>query len=318
VTKVAFCFAYTPFHAYFLEQMEFSEYDKVYLVNFSNRVIVLDSYDGNLISLVNNQYGFLRLWQLIIFLCLSSHYLKLKKNIFLPHPHHEVANSFFFSKNTVSRFLIQDGIANYYDARLHAKFKDKIINRLKLIRFFGYRYYKQGGDFFCSECLDKVFVFFPDKLTRNMFGKGVGVLPAKDDGGLNEGELLFLDQPVNYFFSQSQQSSLTDPLKIFFKRFSTIFYKDHHDGKSDAIKAMSREMICDDDWRKITAEDLFLLLRPAVVSSYLSSALINIKAMNSSVRAIAHVPCDKQIERNGKMMLMKDFFEMFGVEVWTY
>ncbi len=317
MTDVAFCFAYTPFHAYFLEQMDFSEYKKIYLVNMSGRVVSLsDKYE--VVSLINSENKFVRLLQFVKFLIFSFYYLSIKKSIFLPHPHHEVANTFFFSKNTVSRFLIQDGVANYYDAQLHVKFKNKVVNRLKLIRLFGYRCYKQSDDFFCSEFLDEVFVFFPDKLTKNMLGKGVRVFPAKDDGNLNQNELLFLDQPVGYFFSQDQQLSLIKPLKLFLRKFSKIFYKGHHDGQSDIIKAMDGGLICDDDWGKITAEDLFLLLRPAVVSSYLSSALINIKAMNSSVRAVAHVPFDKQIERNGEMMLMKDFFEMFNVEVLTY
>lgn len=314
--KTLFCFVVTPFQASIIGKLPLNDYNHIYLVNLTRRKISLDD-NLKVIDVVNSKNTFLRILQVFKYIVFFRYYLSLKKDLCVAHHHHEFINRIFFSKNTNEILLYQDGVANFYDPVIPLWVEQKIERRLNALRFFGFGSYVQCSDFFCAEKIGKVYTYFPLLLSDNLREKGELVQVDSVSYEANKGVVLFIDQPVDSYFSKGEKDLVFRKIKDTLAKYRKVYVKRHHDGNFfgesvDVFKGGEFEVVTE----SITAEELLILIKPELVISFYSSALINIKLMGIDVKMLGFSPAKMKINRNGKEVSLRNFFSLFGVSLY--
>lgn len=214
-------------------------------------------------------------------------------DLYLPHPFNPLANYAFFHTGNCDRFIYQDGILNYYDARTPLS---NVANRMRQRGkglAVGARYQMYEGHLSGIDAAPVVGGFFthPDRIVgrakfsairRLEFRRGVD---AEQAGARHD--TLFLDQPVELVVGPDRAPELRRRTVEYVNSLGgRVLYKPHY--------AQGRTLSRDPGWIPL-APDLISLpaewavarLNVANVVSFCTSALVNIAMTHNAIACYA-------------------------------
>lgn len=241
-------------------------------------------------------------------------------NILLPHPEQLLANYFFYSNKVDNRYIFEDGLMNYYDARLSGgNLKRAKKRRLSACCLF-YRYNIVSG--YLSGC--------DDRIIKGTFAKFIDMLYKPEKHGelfeiathaVNSvmplyNTALFLDQDVETIYGHNIASCLRSHINTFLQRFDRVYVKKHHDYLcSQSLQSLPLNNLCDLDSNLniIPAEDVVEVLKPFVVVSFTSTALINIASRHKNIKCYYCLPESHMVDTVLGNIPLSELFNKFGV-----
>ena len=235
-----------------------------------------------------------------------------KVHVYVPHPSNIFSNYLFFSRRTASVNIYEDGLLNYYDApssRGGIRWGLKCLAWMCAIPYRDYQGHLAGYD---ARKVESLFVSRAQAVVSRDKVGAVVQLPTTN-GGIEPiaRRVLFLDQDVGLFVSSSQRDALlARMLAIHPPGEYEYFYKGHHDFVSGDVdmRRLSPELA------SRPAELVVDELRPEIVVSFFSSALLNIAGASPRVRCLALAAGEVRISRDGRLGSLVDIFCAGGVD----
>lgn len=243
----------------------------------------------------------------------SATYKRIPIDIYLPHPGHIFTNYLFFSKNANKRvFIYEDGLLNYLDTSFKNKFvtpAKKALSCLLALPYHDYPGHTAGYD---AGKYDGAFLSRPEHAVRkNALGTINKLESVAEIIKPIPQRILFLDQSTEgYLTTELRNSRVSHMLKLFPTADFQYFYKPHHDHDSPlrrSMQAIPSNLI------NIAAELIIKEIRPSLVISFFSSALINIKNKHPEIDCISLAADYIPISIDGKPELISSLFKAFGV-----
>lgn len=235
-------------------------------------------------------------------------------DVYMPHPGNIFSNYLFFSRRGAQRvFLYEDGILNYYDALQGNPFvgpAKRWLARLGGMPYHDYPGHLAGYD---AGRYDGAFLSMPELAVRLGALGEVQRLPVETRKlQVEQGTVLFLDQNVAGILAEDQRHACLEDM---FARYplSTYryVYKPHHDFRSALAQQMTALPA---EEEALPAELLVERLRPALVVSFFSSALINIRNAFPDVCCISLAAAQVSVTRDGCREALSVIFRQAGVE----
>lgn len=306
---------FTPFHAYFSERLIshlngeifclFTKgwpaskecYFRLGFFSRKNRVLQVFSYLFSFLYLI-----FWVRWNLL---------LGRDLHVYVPHPSNIFANFVFFSDRVSSVNIYEDGLLNYYDANAS---RGRVSFFLKFFAFLCGAPFKEYVGHLAGYDARKIRTLYVSRLDgvvgRKKIGNIVQLPLVNCPVDVIKGRLLFLDQDVASFVSSEQRAVLISRMfEVYPLGHYQYFYKGHHD-YDDLIEGMvalrGREAT-------LPAEAVVSDLRPEVVVSFFSSALLNIVSAFPNVCCVALAAESVPICRDGVPGVLADIFNGGGV-----
>jgi len=229
-------------------------------------------------------------------------------SLYLPHPSHLIGNFLFFHKKTTNTYIYEDGILNYYDA------KARDINSLQIAAstLLNIRYKKFQGHLsgIHAKKVQAIYLSRPEQSIFLPNHTEVQKLTFKSmENYVPDDVLLFLDQNTDQQLTPEQRSSAIATVQsIAAKHQLRIITKSHHDQaksqSSDGSTLSPNE----------PAELTIRRVKPRIVASFFSSALINIKQIEPEIRCISLASRHITVDINEAPASLSHIFEGAGVE----
>jgi hypothetical protein len=240
-------------------------------------------------------------------------------SICLPHPEHVLGNYLFFHERVAKRYIYEDGLLNYYDAVLDGRHKSSMRRKLQTGWLLGLPYQEYSG--FISgvdaRSYDGAFVSHPEKIVRRAdFGEVIAISRYQSLNRIGElmDTVLFLDQEIEKILAASTAISLRQTMSVLLSELGgEVLVKPHYEMKS-SVHPLDESCV-PEEMLRMPAELIIEHIRPKVVVSFLSSALINIKTMYPEIRCISVGSNLHEITINGSSASASELFHDFGVEV---
>ena len=302
---------FTPFHAFFAERL-------------------IDHLDGEVFCLFtkgwpdsNKSYsrlGFFvrknRFLQVITYLFSFFYYsfwvrwnlwVGGELHVYVPHPSSVFTNFVFFSKRVSSVNIYEDGLLNYYDV---ASVRAEIPTLLRLLSYiFGLpvRRFKGHLAGYDARRVDKLYVSrAAAAVAKEKVGEVVQLSGQVGQVTPIPRRILFLDQNVDSFLSSEQRRRVINRMFELYplERYS-YFYKGHH----DYCPGMEGMAILKGELSAAPAERIVKELRPEVVISFYSSALLNIASLYPGFVCVSLAACFVRVERDGVSVSLASVFE---------
>jgi hypothetical protein len=242
-------------------------------------------------------------------------------DLYLPHPFNPLSNHAFFHEGPIRRFIYQDGILNYYDAATPlASFPARLRQRAKgAVIGASYRMYgghlsgidsrPVAGGLFTHPDLVVRADKFPE-LRRLAFGGG-----HRTVGAAMEGDVLFLDQPVELIVGTERARELRRRTVEYVNSLGgRVLYKPHY--------AQRREKSFDPHWlplapelRALPAEWALARINVAHVVSFCTSALANMAMSDGTITCHATSANLIPVSVNGRRTTLAEVLSGLGVKV---
>lgn len=276
-------------------------------------------YNGNCSREVGNN-KFLRylnfLKQILVFRILNKQILKFKNakiNYYYVDLAHVLSNSIFFNfGNIESRYIIEDGLLNYYKLSL----KDKMLSKRSinyLLAFFGLKTKNFEGDITGIEMniVNNQYVYFPKLAIRP--SKSLQIPFNKYSYSLNNKVLVLGQEPIISIISKNDYlNSLKKVITEVKKEFEIFdfYYKPHHHGKKDLAKKILKKELGNslfyiDDNQPI--HKIINNIKPSMVVSFGSTASLNLKLILPD-----NVKSSVYLLRNSKLTVNENLENLFS------
>ncbi|WP_103069035.1 polysialyltransferase family glycosyltransferase [Aquimarina sediminis] len=247
-------------------------------------------------------------------------YMKnIELNFFYVDLAHVLTNAIFFNfKKIKERFIIEDGLLNYYKVTLDGKMLGK-----QSVNYFlgvlGLRTQNFDGHITGVEMkeVNGQYVFFPKLANRPQ--KSL-VIPYESFSYQKRGNVLIIGQePIINFIPIS---GYKQSLEIIIKDFKTtpdlqkVYYKPHHHGKKDLVKdflkrELREKLVLIED--KSPIHSIVQNIEPSVVISFGSTASLNLKlVLPTFVESWVYLIRDEKLPKNEKM---EDLFIRTGIKM---
>lgn len=236
-------------------------------------------------------------------------------HVYVPHPCNVFSNLAFFFKHVETVNIYEDGLLNYYDVD-SGRGKVKVGQRVfSLICGAPYRQYRGHLAGYDARKVDVLYVSRREQVVAGEKVREVVQLDVPSENiNMVKGRVLFLDQDVRSFISESRRGELIDMmLENYPSEHYEYIYKGHHDFNAPKIK-MS---ILQDDLAGLPAELVVSKLRPEIVVSFFSSALLNIATGFSNITCVSLAASDVPITRDGVPCSLADVFVHSGVTCFS-
>lgn len=242
-------------------------------------------------------------------------------DLYLPHPFNPLSNHAFFHEGPIRRFIYQDGILNYYDAATPlGSFPARMRQRAKGA-VIGARYRMYGGHLSGIDSRPVAGGLFthPDLVVRADKFPVLRKLAFKGGhratGPTADGDVLFLDQPVELIVGTERARELRDRTIEYVNSLgSRVLYKPHY--------AQGREKSFDPRWvslapelRALPAEWALARTRVAHVVSFCTSALANIAMSDATITCHATSANLVPVAVNGRRTTLAEVLSGLGVKV---
>ncbi|MGH8117929.1 MAG: hypothetical protein ACREPJ_11625 [Rhodanobacteraceae bacterium] len=242
-------------------------------------------------------------------------------DLYLPHPFNPLANYAFFHAGNCDRFIYQDGILNYYDARTPL---DGIATRVRQRGkglAVGARYHMYEGHLSGIDAVPVAGGFFthPDRIVGRAKFPSVQRLAFHHDVDTEEAgtrhDTLFLDQPVELIVGPDRAPELRrHTIEYVNSLGGRVLYKPHY--------AQGRTVSRDPGWVPL-APDLISLpaewavarLNVANVVSFCTSALVNIAMAESTIACCATAAKQVPVSVDGRLTDLGEILSGLGVRV---
>jgi len=242
-------------------------------------------------------------------------YKKRKIDFYYVDLAHVLSNSVFFSfKSIENRFIIEDGILNYYKLTL----KDKMLGRKRVnvfLQLIGLPTKTFAGDITGIEMpeVNKQFVFFPKE----------AFFPSKSDQipytrleySLNNKILILGQEPISKFVTEQRYlSSLDIIIQDMIKKLDhfELYYKPHHHGKKELTREFLKAKYKVNFIESNLPIHMFIKeIAPSVVVSFGSTASLNLKLLlPKNVKSYVYLFRDPQLPDN---TYIEELFLKIGV-----
>lgn len=298
---------FTPYHAYFVDK-------------------ILDQVDGDVYGVFTKGWpknprlrrigffsvGRFRAVSYVISLALLSAFLRtlwLRNyvvNVYLPHPASLLSNYIFFSDRVASVNIIEDGLANYYDVNSDRVTIGRGVRLLGSLIGLPYRNYSGHLIGYDTGRVDIAYLSRPEEAVCREKALMCGVKNDDYYSGAIRGRILFLDQDISVSVDSGlRQKLLAKMFEMYPLRSYVYFYKRHHD-YCDLIDGME---FVDSD---LPAEELVDYLKPELVISFCSSALLNLAGRGVSCLSLASRFVS--ISKDGVDCTLASIFSKLGIE----
>ena len=239
--------------------------------------------------------------------------------LYAPHPFNPLANYALFHPRAGRRYIYQDGLLNYYDARSPlASWKWRLRQKAKAalagMPYTVYQGHLSGvdvlpvaGGYFTHPHMIARAARFP--LVKRLHLSAASTQERPADGGV-----LFLDQPIEQVVGHDQASFLRERTFAYVESLGgNVIYKPHYTQKAVAPPARWRRL--DDALAALPAEDVVARLGVSQVVSYFTSALANIVVTHPDIVCHATAADAVPITIDGRPSTLAELFEGFGVRV---
>ncbi|MBU3057068.1 hypothetical protein [Pseudomonas indica] len=306
---------FTPFHAFFAERLIDHLEGEVFCLFTKGWPVSKKSYSRLGFFIRRNRLlksvSYLLSFIYFTFWVRRALWSGRELHIYVPHPSNIFTNFVFFSKHVSSVNIYEDGLLNYYDAdssRGRVSFFLKLFAWLCGVPFKKYAGHLAGYD---ARKVRSIYVSRADGVVgREKVDNVVQLRPVNLSIDFVKGRVLFLDQDVRAFLSVGCKESLV--LKMFEvyppERYQ-YFYKGHHDYQNligGMVSLPSKNAL-------LPAEVVVPELKPEVVVSFFSSALLNIVSAFPNIHCVALAAESVSISRDGVPGSLADIFNSSGV-----
>ncbi|WP_158014403.1 polysialyltransferase family glycosyltransferase [Thauera phenolivorans] len=247
-----------------------------------------------------------------IFIHLSSR-RKTLVDIYIPHPGHIFTNYLFHTEKLRKRlFIYEDGLLNYVDTNSKSLFVTRLKRLLSYIVGLPYTDYSGHTAGYDIRCYDGAFLTMPERAVRkDRLGKIHNLNTARPPISTIARRILFLDQDVSgYITETNRQECIERMLNTYPLGTFEYHYKPHHDFKSkisDLMTPLSPAISA------YPAEVLIDRIRPSLVISFFSSALINIKHGWPEIECVSLAADQVRITRDSVPTTLRELFQDVGV-----
>lgn len=239
--------------------------------------------------------------------------------LYAPHPFNPLANYALFHPQAGRRYIYQDGILNYYDARSPlASWKWRLRQKAKAA-LAGMPYTVYQGHLSGVDVLPVAGGYFthPDMIARAArfpLVKRLQLAAAAAPERPAEGGVLFLDQPIEQVVGNDKAAFLRARTFAYVERLGgKVIYKPHYTQK--AVTPPPRWRMLDEALAALPAEEVVAKLGVNQVVSYFTSALANIVVTHPDIACHATAADAVPITIDGRPSTLAELFEGFGVRV---
>jgi hypothetical protein len=207
-----------------------------------------------------------------------------KIDVYVPHPDNIFSNFLFFSKKINNLNIYEDGILNYYDADVSCKSRRATLSLLG--RLLGIPYYSYSGHLagYDAKKVDKLYVSNPENVVqKRKIGQLVEVNIDVTPLACLKERILFLDQNTAPVLEDVKRRELLNSMMAVYSADTwKYFYKGHHEFSRpiSGMESIKKNL------SGLPAEEVVVHVKPQVVVSFYSSALINIKKLYPNVECV--------------------------------
>ena len=269
-----------------------------------------------------NFLGSITLALSVIYFAVFFWYLVTKRfkiSVYLPHASHFLGNYLYFSKYVSDVYIYEDGILNYYDAKVGAERTGSLKKLLSFFLLMPCRPYRGHLTGFDERSASGAYLSRPKYAVGcDKIGEIKYVDCLRDDIAVRKGIILFLDQDISRLLGPNEFNRYNVMLQEFITSGDfTAYYKPHHEYNDyrtwgNCMKSIDKKLSC------VPAEQVIEILRPELVISFFSSALINIKQAFPSVKCLALASDFLKISRNGRITTLSELFVEADVNVLPF
>lgn len=306
---------FTPLHARNVQEIIKNEDGEIYCL--FTKIWPDKEIDYNRLGFSLPSAGISRtLLYFLSFIRFSFQIRKLIKNkkqieLYVPHPNNIFTNYLFFCHEITTVNIYEDGILNYYDAPTNNKQPNAIFRLLSKACGLAYTSYSGHLSGLDARMITSGYFYRPSSIvSMNKFEKLFELTPEKQQTLIDEKTILFLDQDTSSQFSDTHRLKLIDDMLEKFSRTDyNYYYKPHHEyeAKFEMTKLPK-------NLRPLAAEKVIEAIKPGIVISFFSSALINIKQISPDTRCISLASREIQITINGERKTLDSLFLAASVE----
>ncbi|MBC9251079.1 hypothetical protein A9179_12410 [Pseudomonas alcaligenes] len=231
--------------------------------------------------------------------------------LYAPHPGNIFSNYLFFSAKVRAVHVYEDGLLNYYDAPAEKFSLGRSLRRLAALGGLPYRDFSGHLAGYASGRVDTLYVSRAARVVARQQVRQVVQL-ASTAAAISPvaGRVLFLEQNTAAFISAEQREELLARMFALYPRDRYAFFcKGHHDFAGDGLGMEN----LDAELAKLPAEQVVQQLRPQVVVSFFSSALLNIASVHPEIDCVALAAGHVAVTRDGVGCSLSDIFTEAGV-----
>lgn len=236
---------------------------------------------------------------------------KAKVELYIPHPNNIFTNYLFFCPEIAEVNIYEDGILNYYDAPTGSKKPNVFLRLLSSACALPYSHYSGHLSGCDAKKITSGYFSRPDfAVSIDKFSKIIKLSYQKQIMHLDQQRILFLDQDTALQIGEAErQKLLCNMFETFPPESYKYYYKPHHE--YEASTGMNN---LPENLKYLAAEKVIDEIKPGIVISFFSSALINIKQISPEIRCISLAAERVQVTVNGEQKTLGALFLAAGVE----
>jgi hypothetical protein len=211
-------------------------------------------------------------------------------NAFLANPFHFATNYALFSKNRRKAFLLEDGLANFYDAQVRNNDKYKMFAKAALGLITGLKYKPYLGHITAFDRINYSSIYvFNDELLFTDPGH-VDIVPGfETKGSINHDNktIVILDQDIESLLPKKDSIRARNKLYTYLRNSSCnrILYKKHPSQKRSHFEILlKKQPNTEYIFSTLPIEMLIEEINPTEIISFLSSALITLSDSHPHIK----------------------------------
>lgn len=240
-------------------------------------------------------------------------------NAIISHAFHPAANYLMFSNRVTSRYIMPEGILNYYHRPIDLKLGIGMLTRKAACATIGFPYKIYSGHLSGHETgrYDAAFCFRSKGLiTTGRVNHEIQITrsPTPTHG---KRIAMILDQDIESLLPKEIALTMRKMLDKYIEEqsFDAIYQKPHYtQQETDKKNIKSPLNILGKD---APAEIYIKEIQPTHIISFISSALLHAKLMNPSIHAIAIYPKIAELALGNRAQGLDVAMRQFGVEIIT-
>jgi len=241
-------------------------------------------------------------------------------NAIISHAFHPAANYLMFSKRITSRYIMPEGILNYYHRQIDLKFGVGMLAKKAACATIGFPYKIYNGHLSGHETgrYDAAFCFRRKGLVTTGKVSHEIQFTQRQEQPHGKKVAMILDQDIESILPKKIASTMRRMLEEYIKEqeFDIIYHKSHYTqqetGKDTDNKPSPN--ILD---KNTPAEIYINKIHPTHIVSFISSALLHAKLINPSIYSIAIYPKSAALALGNRAQGVNEVMNQFGVEIIT-
>lgn len=241
-------------------------------------------------------------------------------NAIISHAFHPAANYLMFSKRITSRYIMPEGILNYYHRPIDLKLGIGMLARKAACATIGFPYKTYSGHLSGHETdrFDAAFCFRSKGLITTGKVNHEIQIPRTKEHPHGKKIAMVLDQNIESILPKKIASTMRKMLDKYIEEqnFDIIYHKSHYTQQETRKNTSNKPSLNILD--KDTPAEIYInKLHPTHIVSFISSALLHAKLMNPSIHAIAIYPKSAALALGNRAQGVKEVMNQFGVEIIT-